>query len=315
MNKEIDASKIFSWFFTIVVILVLITTFRIYKKHYFGDFIKAENQMHISKFLRDNDVKYSKHDSYKIESPDYNDAVFYKEVEVKPNTPYKVTCMVKTENVEVQEKNTDAGAMICLLETTEVSKSIVGTNEWQELTFMFNSKDKESVKIAFRLGGNLGNCKGTAWFSDFKLEEGLTDNQDSNWNMACFILKNIIVEDNVKINMDSNDVENIKGNMKRFAESCKILSENKMTVSYDVYEIDEPITTLSYSEEHKYHVSPQDVEDIISDIIAKEEYDHIICVARMGDSNHGIEVNAGDWIGLRRNGFIWNRIFNNKAFY
>ena len=60
--------------------------------------------MHISKFLRDNDVKYSKHDSYKIESPDYNDAVFYKEVEVKPNTPYKVTCMVKTENVEVDSK-------------------------------------------------------------------------------------------------------------------------------------------------------------------------------------------------------------------
>jgi len=315
MNKKVGVSKIFSWIFTILVIIVLIATYKTYKKHYFGDFIKAENQMHISSFLRDNEVKYSKHDSYKIESPDYNDAVFYKEVKVKPNTPYKVTCMVKTENIVKQEENTDAGAMICLLETTEVSKSIVGTNDWQKLTFMFNSKDSETVKIAFRLGGNLGNCKGIAWFSDFKLEEGLINEDASNWNMACFIFKNIIVEDNVKISMDLNDVENIKSNMERFSESCKILSENKMTVDYDVHEIDKPITTLSYSEEHKYHVSPQDVEDIISDIIAKNEYDHIICVIRMGDSNHGIEVNVGDWIGLRRYGLIWNRLFNNKAFY
>lgn len=314
MNKEIDVSKIFSWIFIIIIIIVLIWAYKIYKKHNFGDFIKAEEQMYISKFLRDNEVKYSKQNSYKIESPDYNDAVFYKEVQVKPNTAYKVTCMVKTENVVEQIENTDSGAMICLLEEAEISRSIVGTNDWQELTFMFNSKNRETLKIAFRLGGNLGNCKGIAWFSDLKLEEGLIEKDDSNWNMACFIFKKTNIEDKLKITMDESDIQNIRENMKRFADSCQILSENKMTVDYDIYEIEEPIKTLSYNEEHKYHVSPQDVDNIISDIIFENEYDHIVAVVRLGNSEDGIEVNAGDWIGLRRYGLLWNRVFYNKTF-
>lgn len=304
-NKGSVISRIFSWIFTVIVVVILIKTYQTYKKHYFGDFIKAENQMHISSFYRDSENKYSKYDSYKIESPEYNDAVFYKEIEVKPNTPYRVTCMVKTETVERQMQNTDSGAMICLLDTTEVSESIVGTNDWQKLTFMFNSKNRETVKIAFRLGGNLGNCKGTAWFSDFKLEEGISSNKDSEWKFACFIFKNMdIDEHDINISMNLHDIENIKSNMQRFAQSCEELSENKMSVEYDIYEINEPITTLTYSEEHKYHVSPQDVQDIVSNAIAENEYDHIIAVVRMGNEEEGIAVNVGDWIGLRRNGTI-----------
>jgi hypothetical protein len=49
-------------------------------------------------------VKYSKSSSYKIENKEYNDAMFSMHVEVTPNTPYRVTCMVKTENVENEEK-------------------------------------------------------------------------------------------------------------------------------------------------------------------------------------------------------------------
>jgi len=306
MNKEsTNFSKIISWIFIIIVIIVLTKTYKAYKKHYFGDFVKAENQIHISKFYRDDEIKYSEYDSYKIESPEYNDAVFYKEVKVEPNTPYRVTCMVKTENVIKQEENTDAGAMICLLEETEVSKNIVGTNDWQKLTFMFNSEDRESVKIAFRLGGNFGNCKGTAWFSDFKLERGINSESDSEWKIACFIFKNINIENKkINVSMDLNDIENIERNMERFAATCKNLSKNKMSVKYDIYKIDEPITTLSYSEEYKYHISPQDVKDIISDTVFQNEYDHVMVVVRMGDGEQGIEVNEGEWIGLRRYGFI-----------
>jgi len=310
-KKSSAISKIMSCLFTILVIVVIMKSYQIYKKNYFGDFIKAENQMNISKFYRDSDITYSEYDSYKIESPTYNDAVFYKEFEVKPNTPYKVTCMVKTKDVVKEISNTDAGAMISLLDTTEVSESIIGTNDWQKLTFMFNSKDKETVKVGFRLGGNLGNCKGTAWFSDFKIEEGISD-KSSEWKIACFIFKNMNIDENFKVSMDLHDVENIKSNMQRFANSCRDLSENKMSVEYDIIEIDEPITTLTYNEEHNYHVSPQDVESIISDIVTQNEYDHIIAVVRMGNGKNGISVNEGDWIGLRRNGIIQYWFFNNK---
>jgi len=304
-SRGISFTKIMSYIFIIIAIIVIIKSYQTYKKHYFGDFIKAENQMHISNFYRDDKIKYSEYDSYKIESPDYNDAVFYKEIEVKPNTPYKVTCMVKTEDVITQQETTDAGAMICLLETTEVSESITGTNDWQQLTFLFNSENRESVKIAFRLGGNLGNCKGTAWFSDFKLEQGVTSDNDSEWKVACFIFKNMSVEDaNVNVSMSLNDVENIKSNMQRFAKTCKEISENKMSVKYDIYEIEEPITTLTYSEEYEYHVAPQDVEELIADTVIQKEYDHIIAVLRMGNEEKGIQINVGDWIGLRRYGTI-----------
>ena len=306
-KKNSNFSRTISWIFTVLAIIALIKACQIYKKHYFEDFIRAESQMNISKFYRDSEVKYSEMDSYVIESPDYNDTLFYKEVNVKPNTAYRVTCMVKTKNVE-QEKipaeATDAGAMICLLDTTEVSENIIGTNDWTKLTFIFDSENRSTVKIGFRLGGNLGNCKGTAWFSDFKLEEGIRTKNDSEWKIGCFIFKNINIDEKLNISMDAYDIENIKSNMERFAESCQILSENKIKIKYDIYEIEEPITTLTYSEEYKYHVAPQDVKDTITNTVINNEYDHVFAVIRMGDSNNGIEVNVGDWIGLRRYGTI-----------
>ena len=40
--------------------------------------------------------------------------------------------------------------------------------------------------------------KGTAWFSDFTLEEGIAEN-DNNWKFACFILESTDVNLNGKI--------------------------------------------------------------------------------------------------------------------
>lgn len=306
-NEQNNASKILSWIFIILVIIVLMFTYSTYKKYYFGDFVKAENNMHISKFSRDKYEKCTTNNSYKIESPDYNDAVFYKEIEVKPNTPYKVTCKVKTKDVIQKEQNSDAGAMICLLETTEVSENIIGTNDWQELTFIFNSKNREKVKIGFRLGGNTGSCKGTAWFSDLKIDEGIENSEnDTEWKFACFIFKNFQVnaEENINVSMTLNDVENAKQNIQRFENTCQSISKGKMTAKCDIYEMEEPITNLSYNEEYKYHISPQDVQSLITDTILEKEYDHVMVIVKMGDDNSGIAVNVGDWIGLRRNGNI-----------
>ena len=214
---------------------------------------------------------------------------------------------MKTKNVEKSAKNSDAGAMICLLETLEESRSIDGTNEWTDLDFIFNSKNRDKVKVAFRLGGNTGNCKGTAWFSDLKIEEGIPNNEnDTEWKFACFIFKNIKIEgqDNMNVSMTLNDIESVKINLQRFQSSCESLSEGKMKVKYDVYEINEPITTLSYSDEYKYHIAPEDVKELISDTILDKEYDHVMAIVRTGDDNSGIAVNVGDWIGLRRNGNI-----------
>ncbi len=100
MSKKSIGSKIGNIIFTIVVLLMLFKIYGVYKTYNFNDFIKAEQISGATRFTRDNNVKSSYEYSYKLESIDFNDAMFYKTIKVKKNTPYKLTCKVKTENVE-----------------------------------------------------------------------------------------------------------------------------------------------------------------------------------------------------------------------
>ena len=43
----------------------------------------------------------------------------------------------------------------------------------------------------------------------------------------------------------------------------------------DIYEIETPITSLSYDDEFGYYVAPEDIEKQIKDIIDQKDYDHI----------------------------------------
>lgn len=307
MKKNIG-SKITNIIFAIIVLVILYKLFGVYKTYSYNDFTKAEYNLGVTKFTRDNDISYTYGYSYKLESKDFNDAIFYKTINVKPNTPYKLTCMVKTENVETENGKSNSGAQISILDTTECSKSIAGTNDWQKLEFIFDSKNRETIEIGFRLGGNNNSAKGTAWFSDFKLEEGIKDNSN-NWNIACFIMKNLDVNinnQNYRISMSLSDIEKMKTNMERFKTSANSLSNNKITVDYDVYEIGEPLKTITYSEDYGYYLDPSDVQELLEEYLSKEEYDYIFVATKLGDIDENVEIPAYDWIGLRRNGFKRN---------
>ena len=303
-----EKSKIVSWISIILLLVLIYFLFGVFKQYYFNGFIKAEANIGLSDFSRDESVKFSEASSYKIVSNDLNDAAFYKEIEVEPNSVYKVTCKIKTENVVPERINTDGGANISLIEDLEISRSVTGTSDWQEVELMFNSKDRDVVKIGFRLGGNTGNAKGTAWFSEFKLEKGIKT-EDTNWNVACFIFKNInlnIDGEEINFQMNTNEIESVYNNMQRFKSTCKELSEGKMTVDYNIYEIDEPITTISYEEENGYYFSPYDVNNLIDNVITENEIDYIFIALRMG--NEEKEIYVKDWIGLRKYGLLWNRL-------
>lgn len=291
-------SKAFSLILWIVLIVVCIKAFYMYKTLYFNGFTKGEYISDITEFTRDNQIKYGEERSFKMHSEDFNDAMFYKEIDVKPNTVYRVSCMVKTENVVPERENSDTGAMISIAEQREVSDSIVGTNDWQELTMTFNSKERNKVKLGFRLGGNDANAKGTAWFSELQLEEGITSN-DTHWKMGCFIFKNIDVNidgTQYKLSMSTSDINNVKENVERFTKSCQILSNNKMTAECDIIEVNQPITTISYSDEHGYYIDPQDVRKYIGETTLANEYDYIFVAVRMGNDEKAIPVKS--WIGL-----------------
>lgn len=300
MSKGKIIGKVINAIITILLIVIIIKLYGIYVQNNFNSYTKSEAKLYTSEFKRDNKVKYSKTNSYKISSQDTNDALFYRTVQVEKNRPYKVTCMVKTENIVTKDEASNAGANICIVDTVEKSKSIKGTNDWQKLEFIFNSKDRTSVDIGFRLGAFDDECTGTVWFSDMQIESG-TQSTNTDWNFVCFVFKNtdvIINNKNIKLTMTDDDITTMKENMERFKNSCKTLSNNQMNVKYDFITIDEPITSLSYDDKNGYFVSGKDVSKIIDPYLEKYNYDHIFVAIRLGDANHTNDIQVNDWIGL-----------------
>lgn len=76
-----------------------------------------------------------------------------------------------------------------------------------------------------------------------------------------------------------------------------------MTVTYKIVVVEEPITSISYSDEYGYYVGATDVENILDEYMnnGTEEYDHIFISYKLGEELHEERIRTGDWIGLRRN--------------
>ncbi len=288
----------------LLIVFIIAGIVFVYQTYNYNEFEKRIKEPGKTVFTRDGDIKYGENYSYKIENTDFHDAMFSKKIAVNPNTPYKVTCKVKVENVENEENGKTGGAHICIADTTEKSISISGTQDWQELTFLFNSKNRTEVEIGFRLGGYDALSKGTAWFSDFTMEAGI-QSDDTNWKVACFIFPKIDVDvevngqvQHVSLQMTDNDIRAVKTNLERYQTSIAEISHQKMSVEYEVYTIEEPIHTLSYDEENGYYVSANDVYDQIHTYVEQNEYDHIYVAIRLADTQKGNDILVNDWIGL-----------------
>ena len=175
---------IFNVIMLVVAYMVISKLWKVYKLNDFDEFSKAEYIQGVSEFARDESNKYSNINSYKIVSTEFNDALIYKNIITQKETPYRVSAMVKYENVQNEKENTEAGVNIGIMDTMEKSKSYIGnSNGWEKISFEFNSKNRESVDIVFRLGSYDDNSKGTVWFSDFQIEKGEKE-KDNNWNCA-----------------------------------------------------------------------------------------------------------------------------------
>ena len=227
---KLKISTVFNIILVIIAIIIIYNMWHIYRINDFGDFTKAEYTTGISNFTRDDIEKYSSKYSYKIESKEFNDALIYKNIQVEPNTVYRVTGMVKFENVENEKSESEGGVNICVMDSTEKSESLVGSGDWQSLSFQFDSKNRTNVDIAFRLGAYDDNSKGTVWFSDFTLEEG-NKNTSSEWNFICLIMKNLDVniEKNgvntkTRMQLQPSEITLIEDNMRRFQTSMKEMS-------------------------------------------------------------------------------------------
>ncbi len=300
MQKKKSFNLIKNIISIVVFVILIYMAYTIYQKYNFNDYIKAEYNMGFSNFERDSNVKYGNTNSYKIENTNYNDAMFYKTINVTPNTPYKVTCKIKTQNVRTSKENTDAGAHICIKDGLIKSDNVTGTTDWTEVTLYFNSKNKEKIDLGFRLGGNEDTTIGTAWFSDFTIESGFQD-ESNTWNFLCLLFDYVDVNidnKNVKLSLTQTDKDDISICMRRFQSSMQEMSYNKIRVTYKIEEVTTPITQLSYDEENGYYVSGYNIKDVLDPYIKEGKYDHIFVAFRTGDINQQKAIPVNDWIGL-----------------
>ncbi len=297
--------KIFGNLLTLLIIIaILVVGYTIYSKYNYNDYMKAEYIRGNSTFERDSNIKYSDMNSYKIENKDFNDSMFYKEIEVYPNTVYKVSCMIKTKDVENEKQNADTGAHICINKTLEKSVNVTGTTDWKKVDFIFNSKNNTKLEIGFRLGGYSGNSKGTAWFSDFEIESGVADTSNT-WNYLCLLFNNVNVNiptvdgnQHVQLHLTKQDKEDMRLCIQRFKDALPELSNGKIKANCEVFEVDDEIRTMSFDDENGFYVSPIDVQKTIDKYIDEGKYDHIFIAFRTGDINSQSEIPVNDWIGL-----------------
>lgn len=288
-------------FSTIIIVFMLGVLIVVYRKYDFNFYSKGVTEFGKTNFLRDGNETSDGKRSYKIENTDYTSSMFYRKITVTPNSAYKVSCMIKTKDVEQYNDSAIAGAQIVLKNTEEHSNVIAGTTDWTKVEFCFNSKNNSEVEIGFALGENTEKAKGTAWFSDIKIEQGYKSD-DNKWEFACFIFKNTAVNLNNGINvnetMKDRELMSMDNAIRKFQDTIENLSKSKIHINCTIIRIEEPITTLTYDEYNGYYVSEKDVYRIINNYLVEDKYDHIFACFKLPDEADMNVQNVTNWIGL-----------------
>ena len=102
-----------------------------------------------------------------VEANEENDVRFCRDFDVEPNSNYKISCKVKTENVE-----NGSGANISIINSFATSDAVLGTNDWQEISLVGKPAENQNrITVCLRIGGYGATSIGKAWFDDFKIEK------------------------------------------------------------------------------------------------------------------------------------------------
>jgi hypothetical protein len=123
------------------------------------------------------DQKHSGSRSFKISGSEPNHLRFVQALRLRPHTKYSLSAWIRTENVAHSKSNEtfDRGANIAVQCMSPQqfpihSKSLFGTNDWQQLFLPFQTETWTDVEIQLQLGGYSGTTTGTVWFDDVQLK-------------------------------------------------------------------------------------------------------------------------------------------------
>ncbi|HZL35005.1 MAG TPA: PVC-type heme-binding CxxCH protein [Tepidisphaeraceae bacterium] len=101
----------------------------------------------------------------KINSATGSDTSLYVDVPVQPNTDYRLSAWIKTQDLA---KPTGLGALLNVHGTEYKTPAVTGTGDWKPVEVNFNSGAMTQVSINCLYGG-WGHATGTAWFDDVEL--------------------------------------------------------------------------------------------------------------------------------------------------
>ena len=75
-KSKSTTNKVIDLIIFLILIVVLYFAYKYYQKNNFNEFVRSETNPYTSKFVRDDEQKYSERASYKIQSNEFNDAMF-----------------------------------------------------------------------------------------------------------------------------------------------------------------------------------------------------------------------------------------------
>ncbi|MBQ5757029.1 MAG: glycosyltransferase family 39 protein [Clostridia bacterium] len=105
-----------------------------------------------------------------IENIRSNDARAIQTVSVEPDTVYRITALVKTENVEGDLGATISIDNFALDGTYCYSYDLFGTNDWEDVELLvLTPPDQHTLRVAMRLGGYSMEACGKACFADIRM--------------------------------------------------------------------------------------------------------------------------------------------------
>ena len=59
------------------------------------------------------------------------------------------------------------------------------------------------------------------------------------------------------------------------------MSNNQMNITYEIIEIDKPLTTLSYDDVNGYYISEADAYKLLASEVLKKDFDHVFYMHKL----------------------------------
>jgi len=234
-----------------------------------------------------------------IENTGFNDARIEKIIDVEPFSRYKISAMVKYSDYKLQDGDTetDSGASIGMIDSTDTShhSDFTVSEKWTKLEYCFNTDKNTKATLFLRNGRNSGCCRGTAYFSDIRIEKVETTNQ---WNILAVIFKNVdadVVKEHTDIiypdknnpmiykdELSSGQVNYIKTLLGRLKTTIPDFSADAMGIGHiEICEPEEPLKHINIAGDKNLGVIPEseEIKAIVEPYLKERQYDQIMFFA------------------------------------